>query len=78
MKVFTKNSLSQLTKTISLTIVTAAFSVAIAAQERRLEEVIVTAQKRAQSSQDIPVAVTAISSEGPKVPYLGKAPRPVC
>jgi iron complex outermembrane recepter protein len=29
----------------------------------RLEEVIVTAQKRAQSLQDVPIAITAISQE---------------
>jgi len=33
------------------------------AQERQLEEVLVTAQKRAESLQDIPVAVTAISAK---------------
>ncbi|MCX2982034.1 TonB-dependent receptor [Halieaceae bacterium IMCC14734] len=36
---------------------------AVLAQGRQLEEVLVTAQKRVQSSQDIPVAVTAIGSE---------------
>ena len=33
------------------------------AQERQLEEVLVTAQKRTESLQDIPVAVTAISAQ---------------
>lgn len=33
------------------------------AQERQIEEVVVTAQKRAESLQDIPVAVTAISGK---------------
>jgi len=33
------------------------------AEERQLEEVLVTAQKRAESLQDIPVAVTAISAK---------------
>jgi len=33
------------------------------AQERQLEEVVVTAQKRAESVQDIPVAVTAITAK---------------
>ena len=35
----------------------------VSAQERMLEEVIVTAQKRAESSQDIPMALSAISAE---------------
>ena len=33
------------------------------AQERQLEEVLVTAQKRAENLQDVPVAVTAISAK---------------
>ena len=33
------------------------------AQTRTLEEIVVTAQKRAQSVQDIPLAVSAISAE---------------
>ena len=37
------------------------------ANENRLEEVIVTAQKREQSLQDVPVAITAISAESLKV-----------
>lgn len=36
------------------------------AAQAQLEEVIVTATKRAQSAQDIPVAVSALSSEGIK------------
>lgn len=36
---------------------------AVSAQQRMLEEVIVTAQKRAESSQDIPLSVSAISAE---------------
>ena len=35
----------------------------VAAQERQLEEVLVTAQKRSESLQDIPVSVTAISAK---------------
>lgn len=35
---------------------------AAVAQQRQLEEVIVTAQKRAESSQDIPVALTAVGA----------------
>jgi iron complex outermembrane receptor protein len=49
--------------TLSLAVSTLTLSTATAAQERILEEVIVTAQKRAESSQDIPVAVSAISSD---------------
>lgn len=37
--------------------------VAIAAEARVIEEIIVTARKREESSQDIPVAITAISTE---------------
>ena len=33
------------------------------AQERQLEEVIVTAQKRTESLQDVPISVTAISAQ---------------
>lgn len=39
------------------------FSSAVFAQERMLEEVVVTAQKREESLQDVPVAVTAIGGE---------------
>lgn len=63
MTFFTSSSFSPLMNALSLAIATATFSAAITAQERMLEEVIVTAQKRAESSQDIPVAVTAIGSE---------------
>jgi outer membrane receptor protein involved in Fe transport len=64
MKFSAKNSFSPLMTTLSLAISAAMFATATAAQERVLveqrilEEVIVTAQKRAESSQDIPVAVT--------------------
>jgi len=34
-----------------------------AAAQMQLEEVVVTAQKRAESAQDVPVALTAISGE---------------
>ena len=33
------------------------------AQDRQLEKIVVTAQKRAESSQDVPVALTAIGSD---------------
>ncbi|MEH6569611.1 MAG: TonB-dependent receptor [Halioglobus sp.] len=48
---------------IAAGMLTSLVSGAVSAQERMLEEVIVTAQKRAESSQDIPLAVSAISSE---------------
>ena len=63
MKLSAKNSFSPLMTTLSLAISAVTFSTATAAQDRVLEEVIVTAQKRAESSQDIPLAVTAISSD---------------
>lgn len=63
MKLRTSNSFSPAIKTISLAIATATFSAAITAQERQLEEVIVTAQKRAESSQDIALAVSAFGSD---------------
>ncbi|MCK7598021.1 TonB-dependent receptor [Microbulbifer sp. CAU 1566] len=44
--------------------IAAAIPVAAAAQEKlQLEEVVVTAQRREQSMQDIPVAVTAVTGE---------------
>ena len=38
--------------------------------KRQLEEVIVTAQKRAESLSDVPVSVTAVSSEKRTRPVL--------
>ncbi len=63
MKFSAKNSFSPLMTTLSLAISAVTFATATAAQDRILEEVIVTAQKRAESVQDIPLAVTAISSD---------------
>ena len=63
-----KNTLFSLMTTLSLAISAATFSTAVTAQDpatteiRVLEEVIVTAQKRTESSQDVPVALTAIGS----------------
>ena len=50
---------------VVLSLAIAAFSGATvtSAQQLQLEEVVVTAQKRAQSLQDVPVAVTAISGD---------------
>ena len=63
MKFSTNTALSPWITTLSLAVSAATFSSVATAQERMLEEVIVTAQKRAESSQDIPLAVTAISAE---------------
>ena len=41
----------------------AAFGAGATAQELMLEEVIVTAQKRAQSIQDVPISITAFSGD---------------
>ena len=38
-------------------------AVAVNAQEPALEEVVVTAQKRAESLQDVPISVVAMSGE---------------
>lgn len=48
--------------TVSLAVTAATFSNTLTAQEIQLEEVLVTAQKRTQSAQDVPVALTAISA----------------
>ncbi len=53
---------STLTSAVTLALATTFLSSAALAQSRELEEVIVTAQKRSQSAQDVPVALTAISS----------------
>lgn len=47
----------------SLFALTLALSTGVAAQDSRLDEVIVTATKRASSAQDIPVAVSALGEE---------------
>ena len=59
-------SINQRSTSVSAVIVALACSLlspTAFAQTRILEEVIVTAQKRAQSSQDIPVAVSALSAD---------------
>ncbi|MFO7550296.1 MAG: Plug domain-containing protein, partial [Haliea sp.] len=50
-------------RTVVATAVAAAFTGSTLAQAQVLEEVIVTAQKREQSLQDVPIAVTAFSNE---------------
>lgn len=50
--------------TLPLIVLTAGLSSPLAAQEDyALEEVIVTAQKRAESVQDVPIAITAMSAD---------------
>ncbi len=48
---------------ISLVIAAMSGATATSAQQLQLEEVVVTAQKRTESLQDVPIAVTAISGE---------------
>jgi len=51
-------------KTIPLIVLASGMSVPIVAEEGyALEEVIVTAQKRAESVQDVPIAITAMSAD---------------
>lgn len=58
-KVFAKNKLNS-----ALGIIIAASIAPVMAQaEMVIEEIVVTAQKRAESSQDIPVAITAVTGE---------------
>ncbi|MEP4147201.1 MAG: TonB-dependent receptor [Halioglobus sp.] len=57
------NRRSTLASAVALTLTSTLLSPTVLAQDRQLEEVMVTAQKRAQSSQDVPLAVTAISSD---------------
>lgn len=45
------------------TLLFAAPSIHLAAQTNPLEEVVVTAQKRAQSAQDVPIAITALGEQ---------------
>ena len=57
--------IQMLAATTALTTAMPAFAQATATQEASsggLEEIVVTAQKREQSLQDVPVAVTAISA----------------
>ncbi len=48
---------------LSLALAATSGATVTSAQQLQLEEVVVTAQKRVESLQDVPVAVTAISGE---------------
>lgn len=48
--------------TILTAAITAALSPSLMAQQNQLEEIIITAQKRAESLQDVPVSVSALTS----------------
>jgi len=50
-------------KRLPLALAIAAATCAVSAQAQQLEEVIVTAQKRAESLQDVPISVTAIGGK---------------
>lgn len=63
MKYLTARPFTSAVSAISLAFTTATFAGSANAQERVLEEVVVTAQKRTESSQDIPIAVSAFGSE---------------
>lgn len=54
---------NRISAVLSLAIAAISSAAATSAQQLQLEEVVVTAQKRAQSLQDVPVAVTAISGD---------------
>ena len=49
-------------KPIALLVAAVISTAAATAQSQQLEEVLVTAQKRTESAQDIPVALTAVSA----------------
>ena len=50
-------------KPLALSLAIAAISVPVQAEQLTLEEVVVTAQKRAESLQDVPISVVALSGE---------------
>ena len=54
---------SALARAVTLALASTLLAPTVLAQARQLEEVIVTAQKRAESAQNVPVALTAISSD---------------
>ncbi len=66
-------------KKSALSVVIAASSLCSGIAQAQLEEVIVTAQKRAQSLQDVPMSVSALSSDtmtnaapGSSIHYLSR------
>ena len=48
---------------LAVSVITCLFNTNYALSEFEIEEVIVTAQKRAENSQDIPIAISAFSAE---------------
>ena len=48
---------------IAITAVISTFSTCSQAQQPMIEEVMVTAQKREQNAQDVPIALTAIDAD---------------
>jgi iron complex outermembrane receptor protein len=62
----------QLGKIIAFTVASAALAPVVYAQDLMLEEILVTAQKREQTLEDVPAAVSAISGESVR-DYLGGA-----
>lgn len=63
MSAFTRSSRRDLFATMSLSLLSGAVVAQDTGREVMLEEVIVTAQKRAESLSDVPLAVTALSAE---------------
>ena len=50
-------------KPLALSLAIAAISVPVQAEQLTLEEVVVTAQKRVESLQDVPISIVAISGD---------------
>ncbi|EED35270.1 TonB-dependent receptor [Luminiphilus syltensis NOR5-1B] len=54
---------SKIARPLARSLVTASLTLAVSAANAQLEEVVVTAQKRTESLQQVPISVTAISGE---------------
>ena len=48
---------------LAIATITSAMATSVFAQQPMLEEVVITAQKRAQSLQDVPISVSAVGGE---------------